>query len=582
MKRVLYLFTVIFLILGAVAPAAAAPAEQGLTPQRPDWPNADENPYMTYLPMIVTVDNGPYTVSGYALDNFDAPIAGVNVSDGAGHSASTDINGHYSLSLPGGNYRLHPTKSGYTFRFLENQAGQTPVFSVNRDRSDQNFTGVATGQLTTLAEQFRNTDFEVNDYWNAMSGSAAGFTPYYVRNGSVAHSGVSSGFTGVPQGSYQYQTSASRYRSQTFVIPADATTATLSMWFWPITTDTPVMAADGKSLSREMYPDVTGVNTDQPESPEALEAFTGDIHYVFLIDGVTNNAIGDPIIWELSNPNAWVTIGDFDLLAATWPINITGRLLKIEFGTYNDTDAYKSSAYFDDVTLDIDGTIPGPNPNPTPLTCAVSATLMTNGGFETPDSDWLPVGPEFYLPDWAGLPEIQPFAGLWSYRTGIAYNIYNEYPGVWQWSEGYHPIDLTAVPAGSRVFLSAWMKPVSGYTGGPWLPAANAAYMLNDSYVANRNYLAQWDSQYMYLKGPTGRDEIDRLVEKWFGWNSYWWQYRTVEITPYIGQTMSVVFGAANNGWGSNASLYVDNVGIEVCEPAAATTTSVVDGTTAP
>jgi hypothetical protein len=26
----------------------------------------------------------------------------------------------------------------------------------------------------------------------------------------------------------------------------------------------------------------------------------------------------------------------------------------------------------------------------------------------------------------------------------------------------------------------------------------------------------------------------------------------------------------------------VDNVGIEVCEPAAATTTSVVDGTTAP
>ena len=56
-----------------------------------------------------------YAISGtITLDG--QPLAGVEVSDGNGHTAVTDDNGWYALAgLPPGGYLLTPTLAGYTF-----------------------------------------------------------------------------------------------------------------------------------------------------------------------------------------------------------------------------------------------------------------------------------------------------------------------------------------------------------------------------------------------------------------------------------------------------------------------------------
>lgn len=59
---------------------------------------------------------GGYSVSGRVTDGSGSPVAGVTVSDGAGHSTVTDSNGDYALNgLPAGNYTLTPSKSGCSF-----------------------------------------------------------------------------------------------------------------------------------------------------------------------------------------------------------------------------------------------------------------------------------------------------------------------------------------------------------------------------------------------------------------------------------------------------------------------------------
>lgn len=57
-----------------------------------------------------------FNISGRVTDNGGSPISSVNISDGAGHTVSTNGNGDYNFRLSDiGSYTLTPSKSGYTF-----------------------------------------------------------------------------------------------------------------------------------------------------------------------------------------------------------------------------------------------------------------------------------------------------------------------------------------------------------------------------------------------------------------------------------------------------------------------------------
>ena len=87
----------------------------------------------------VTVQDCPsqtYTISGRVTDGSGNPISGISISDGTGHTVTTDSNGNYTLSdLPVGTYTITPGRSGYTFSPVSRTVSMPP------SATDQNFTG---------------------------------------------------------------------------------------------------------------------------------------------------------------------------------------------------------------------------------------------------------------------------------------------------------------------------------------------------------------------------------------------------------------------------------------------------------
>ena len=81
---------------------------------------------------------GPtFSVSGHVRDGKGHPLSGVQVSAGAGITATTDVSGTYTIvGLPAAAHTLTPTRSGYAF------APPSRTASVPPDAVGQDFTGV--------------------------------------------------------------------------------------------------------------------------------------------------------------------------------------------------------------------------------------------------------------------------------------------------------------------------------------------------------------------------------------------------------------------------------------------------------
>ena len=79
-----------------------------------------------------------YSISGHVADAGSNSIVDVSVADGAGHTASTDGSGNYTLSgLDAGTYTVTPSKIGYTFSPVSLEVIVPP------DGTDQDFTAQA-------------------------------------------------------------------------------------------------------------------------------------------------------------------------------------------------------------------------------------------------------------------------------------------------------------------------------------------------------------------------------------------------------------------------------------------------------
>lgn len=119
------------------------------------WQYASTTDNLLYLPLVLRDYSGAsttYTISGNVVDNLGAPLAGVTLSDGTGHSTQTGTSGDYSLtSLTAGTYTVVPTLANYTF------APTSLTVSMPPDATTQNFVGTTTtpvDQRLVLFESF--------------------------------------------------------------------------------------------------------------------------------------------------------------------------------------------------------------------------------------------------------------------------------------------------------------------------------------------------------------------------------------------------------------------------------------------
>ena len=139
-----------------------------------------------------------YSISGQVRDASNNPISGVLISDGAGHTATTNSSGNYTLSgLVPGAYTLTPSKSGYTF------SPPTRMVNVPPDATGQDFVRVPTGPMPiVMVHGFRGlglnmftgffcppdyqtkraTPDEADHYFNSLDDKLAEYRPvFYAR-----------------------------------------------------------------------------------------------------------------------------------------------------------------------------------------------------------------------------------------------------------------------------------------------------------------------------------------------------------------------------------------------------------------
>jgi hypothetical protein len=330
---------------------------------------------------------------------------------------------------------------------------------------------------------------------------------------AVAHSGRRSLRTGIEN---WWENAAGHARAYQWVsIPAEARSATLRLWYY---------------------------------------ASSGDWHdsqYVLLYNGL-GQAV-DPRVLNLSpaaNDQVWRLL-ESDLTA------YAGQAVRIVVGCYNDGAGGVTALYVDDVALQCcdGGTGPGkatpsrtlrptatrqarPTVTPMPVRSSGAATtrsgacrsLAVTGGFEH-RTGWVIQAPSDDTGYCASGCPIH--GGGWSMRLG---------PG---WSE------RDSGPQISRA--SQWI---------PLPPKASAA-TLSFWYLASSQ--DSTDAAYCRILDGAGRVLAEPLRLRWpssYGWG---WMTVTVDLTPFLGQTIGVQFEVRNNGCCGATTLYVDDVAVETC-----------------
>ena len=275
----------------------------------------------------------------------------------------------------------------------------------------------------------------------------------------------------------------------------------------------------------------------------AAEFLTYDVQYLLLLD--SGDAWIDTLQWECRNDGAW-RYYEVDLTA------YSGQTVTLQFGAYNQGTGGVTAMYVDRVSLEVCHT-PTLTPTPTTPTATPAATatlvpgacpdIIDNGGFEA-SSDWFIPATAYS----AGYSTAQAYAGSRSMRLGIVDLLDN----VYAYSDASQTV---TIGAGTTATLAFWAYPLSdepGMVPTPYPRTMTAEFLT-------------YDVQYLLLLDPYDQ-WIDTLL--WQCSDAQVWTHHTFDLSAYAGETITLQFGAYNQGTGGVTAMYIDAVSLEVCPPA--------------
>lgn len=194
-------------------------------------------------------------------------------------------------------------------------------------------TSSATPTPPTCSNAIANGGFETTASWFIPATAySAGYST------AQAHGGARSMRMGiVAPGAQVYSYSDC---AQTVAIPANAASARLRFWLYPLSTGAYLVAPPPPPIGARLS-DLT---------------LSNDAQYLLIMSG---GAILDKPVWQLSNEDAWVAY-DIDLLP------FAGRAITLQFGVFNNGSGGLTAMYLDDVSLDICRYTPTPTRTRTP------------------------------------------------------------------------------------------------------------------------------------------------------------------------------------------------------------------------
>lgn len=434
-----------------------------------------------------------------------------------------------------------------------------------------------------------------------------------VYSTKYVHTGQQSVRAGIDGGANIYSYSAG---NQYVTIPAGSASATLTIWWYPISGEGPLAAGsaaeepDARTLAAAAASSL-GL-APGAAAPDAIQST--DRQYILLLD--SSGSILKTLLWTRSDARTWQKL-TFDLTA------YRGRTLRVAFGAYNDGRDGATAMYVDDASLTICWpalapptitptptatssptvthtptptathtlthepiplrvflpltlhTYPLPTPTPTPTatytpTPSLTPTLtptatytptacyagLVNGGFET-GAGWI-IRPNPVL---AGYVTSPVHSGLRSMRTGIPAGGGNV--------ASYSPIEQTAVfPAAlASAQLHFWRYNVYGDA-----PAGSTAGIDERLLPAHEADLpdATFAIDFFYVIGIRPDGSIEWLFTE--SLSAATWREKTIDVSRFRGQTIRFQFGTYNNGTGGVSRTFVDDVALELCPPAGALT----------
>lgn len=166
--------------------------------------------------------------------------------------------------------------------------------------------------------------FEAEGGWELPS------TPHPAGYSSrVVYDGTRSMQVGIDNGRNAYAYSSAR---QVVTIPADATSARLHFYIYPVS------GTSATVPQSQVFP--ANVVADEVS---AAAAAAGDAQYLLLLDPGTGGIL-EVLFWELSNAQSWGA-RTFDLTG------YAGQAIRLHFGVYNDGVAGRAGMYVDNVAL---------------------------------------------------------------------------------------------------------------------------------------------------------------------------------------------------------------------------------------
>lgn len=423
---------------------------------------------------------------------------------------------------------------------------------------------------TTSSELIVNGGFETNDTWEfPVTAQTAGYTT------AQHHTGARSARTG--RFSATIQASYSSVRQQV-TIPAGAPQATLSLWLWQATTESPT-----KPVARLSE---LNLRVDAPLS--------SDLQYVMVLN--SNKQLIKTLYAQRKNFRSW-QFYQFDLL------QFRGQTIWVHIGTYNDGLGGYTGMYVDDVSLLVGPpntatptltpsntptptntftpsntptqtntptetltptqtntptqtrtpTVTStPSNTPTPTATLTTNNLIINGGFETDDAWEFPVTVLT-----ASYSTAQHHSGFRSASTGA-------------FTAGNNKYSYSSVRQGVTIPANAGQATLSFWL---WeLTTENTAKPVARQPEIYTRIDAPLSSDVQYVMVLNSNNQLIQTVF-WERQNYRTWRFVTIDLLAFRGQFIKLHFGTFNDGYDGYTGMFVDDVSLIVGPTAPATAT---------
>jgi hypothetical protein len=148
-----------------------------------------------------TVTTPLYAISGQVTDSSNNPVAGITVSDGSGHTATTSSDGTYTITnLQAGTYTITPARAGYRFQ-PASRAVSVPPDATGRNfiAEDQTPTFTISGRVTSGGKPLAGITIADNQSHTTTTNADGTYTLTSLRQGTYTITASGGGYTFVPK-----------------------------------------------------------------------------------------------------------------------------------------------------------------------------------------------------------------------------------------------------------------------------------------------------------------------------------------------------------------------------------------------